>query len=53
MKAVRILLRLLSLLTRRRRSPAQPRFPHFDVPPDAPIILAAQVQRVLDEQGIC
>jgi hypothetical protein len=40
-------------LTRRGRTPVQPRFPHFDVPPDAPIIRAAEVQRILDQQGIC
>lgn len=31
---------------------AKKRFPTFDVPPDAPIIPASRVQKVIDEEGL-
>ncbi len=52
MEDVRIFRRLLLLLTRRGRERAQPGFPRFEVPPDAPVIPAARIQRCLDEHGI-
>jgi hypothetical protein len=51
--------KVLSKLARRGLAPPPPpsprkaarRFPTFDVPPDAPIIPASRVQRVIDEEG--
>jgi hypothetical protein len=49
---------IVSELARRGlRRPDQPkrrrpgRFPTFDVPPDAPVIPASRVQRIIDEEG--
>lgn len=41
-------------LTESRPSPlaAKKRFPTFDVPPDARIIPASRVQKVIDEEGL-
>jgi hypothetical protein len=36
--------------TARKRS--SKRFPMFDVPPNAPVIPASRIQRILDEEGI-
>ena len=51
--------KVLSSLARRGLAPpttsSKPRsrrFPTFDVPPDAPVIPASRVQRVIDEDGI-
>lgn len=51
--------KVLSRLARRGLAPAPPagprrrgRFPTFDVPPDAPIIPASRIQRVIDEEDI-
>ncbi|HTT60639.1 MAG TPA: hypothetical protein VMG35_02315 [Bryobacteraceae bacterium] len=51
--------KVLSKLARRGLAPPRAtlpkkrgrRFPTFDVPPDAPIIPASRVQRVIDEEG--
>jgi len=51
--------KVLSSLARRGLSPAgEPtrkssrRFPTFDVPPDAPVIPASRIERVIDEEGV-
>ena len=51
--------KVLSTLARRGLKEPQPRtrrssgrFPTFDVPPDAPVIPASRVQRVIDEEGL-
>jgi hypothetical protein len=52
--------KVLSELARRElsrssapRRKAKSRFPTFDVPPDAPIIPASRVQKVIDQEGYC
>jgi len=49
----------LSTLARRGLKPPEApkkkksqRFPTFDVPPDAPVIPASRIQRVIDEEGL-
>jgi hypothetical protein len=51
--------RVLSTLARRGMTASQPpakrasgRFSAFDVAPDAPIIPATRIQRILDEEGL-
>jgi len=51
--------KVLSTLARRGLKPADVpsrrstrRFPVFDVPPDAPVIPASRIQRVIDEEGL-
>jgi hypothetical protein len=50
--------KVLSELVRRALRPASPRparrgrFAAFDVPPDAPMIPAGRIQRILDEEGV-
>ncbi len=51
--------KVLSELARRGLVPSLPpvqkgkrRFPVFEVPPDAPIIPASRVQKVIDEEGL-
>jgi hypothetical protein len=51
--------KILSKLARRGLSPANDspkknsrRFPTFNVPPDAPIIPASRIERVIDEEGL-
>ncbi|MCB1018622.1 MAG: antitoxin [Acidobacteria bacterium] len=49
---------VLSELARRALTPREPikseerEFPVFDIPPDAPTILASTVQKYIDEEGI-
>jgi len=51
--------KVLSKLARRGLAPPQApspkrgkrRFPTFEVPPDAPVILASRIQHVIDEEG--
>jgi hypothetical protein len=51
--------KVLSILARRGLKPEEPRarrsprrFPVFDVAPNAPVIPASRVQRVIDEEGL-
>ena len=51
--------KVVSELIRRGLAPAAPpakkssrRFPTFEVPADAPMISAAQIERVIDEEGL-
>jgi hypothetical protein len=51
--------KVVSKLVRRGLAESQPgpvksrkRFPTFDVPPDAPMIPASRVQKVIDEEGL-
>ena len=51
--------KVLSTLARRGLKPAElparrstRRFPVFDVPPNAPVIPASRIQRVVDEEGL-
>lgn len=51
--------KVVSELVRRALTESRPnpgsdkrRFPTFDVPPDAPIIPASRVEKVIDEEGL-